>query len=345
MTLDRANPVGPAVACLSSRIAEFSSRLGRRVEVHPRQVIDRSDALSLRPPGLWSPNRSCRLVQAADGWIAVNLARASDVDLIPAWLGRAAGRPPWEVVRRGARGRPWRRLVDEARVLGLPVAGVGEVRADGLAAPILRMAAGAPRRGRLQVIDLTSLWAGPLCGALLAAAGAAVTRIESVARADPMRTGAPGFYARLNGGKAFQSLDFAEPAQLERLADLIGQADVVITSARPRAFAQLGIAPEAMFARNPGLTWVAISGYGWVGADADRVAFGDDAAAAGGLVRWTADGAPRFVGDALADPLAGLAAAAGAMAAVLAGGGALVDAAMARTAAGAAALAARTGAR
>jgi crotonobetainyl-CoA:carnitine CoA-transferase CaiB-like acyl-CoA transferase len=67
------------------------------------------------------------------------------------------------------------------------------------------------------------------------------------------------------------------------------------------------------------------------------VAFGDDAAAAGGLVRWTAAGEPEFLGDALADPLTGLAAAAGALQALAEGGGVIVDAALARTAAGAAA--------
>jgi hypothetical protein len=46
---------------------------------------------------------------------------------------------------------------------------------------------------------------------------------------------------------------------------------------------------------------------------------------------------PTFVGDALADPLTGLAAAEGGLRALLAGGGVLVDAAMARCAAGAAA--------
>ena len=51
---------------------------------------------------------------------------------------------------------------------------------------------------------------------------------------------------------------------------------------------------------------------------------------------WTARGAPRFLGDALADPLTGLSAAAGALGALLEGGGVIVDAALARTAAAAA---------
>ena len=47
---------------------------------------------------------------------------------------------------------------------------------------------------------------------------------------------------------------------------------------------------------------------------------------------------PRFLGDALADPLTGLAAAAGTLRALEQGGGLIVDAALARAAAGAAAL-------
>ena len=91
------------------------------------------------------------------------------------------------------------------------------------------------------------------------------------------------------------------------------------------------------FQANPALTWVAITGYGWTGAAASRVAFGDDAAAAGGLVRWTKSGAPRFLGDALADPVTGLAAAIGALKGLASGGGVLVDVSLAGSAACAAA--------
>jgi crotonobetainyl-CoA:carnitine CoA-transferase CaiB-like acyl-CoA transferase len=66
------------------------------------------------------------------------------------------------------------------------------------------------------------------------------------------------------------------------------------------------------------------------------VGFGDDTAAAGGLVRWTSGG-PRFLGDALADPVTGLAAAVGTLRALEQGGGLLVDVALARSAAGTAA--------
>ena len=73
---------------------------------------------------------------------------------------------------------------------------------------------------------------------------------------------------------------------------------------------------------------MAITAHGFTGPGALRVGFGDDCAAAGGLVDWQGD-EPRFRGDALADPLTGLEAAL----AVLAGRTGLIDMAMARIAA------------
>jgi len=328
--------VAGALADLAREIAALSERVGQRVEVDVGAVADRSDAISLAAPGVWSPNRSCRMVKAADGWIAVNLPRESDLLAVPAWIGCGLEADPWTAVVRLARSRCWRDLVAQARLLGLPVCGVGEVSTGSPAAALRRMSSGRPaaRTGPPRVLDLSSLWAGPLCGSILAAAGCQVTKLESRSRPDVMRTAAPAFYRRLNGAKAAADLDLTAAGDVRRLGDLIAGADVVITSARPRAFEQFGTPPEAAFSANPGLVWVAISGYGWIGEGSDRVAFGDDAAAAGGLVRWTLQGRPRFLGDALADPLTGLAAAAGALQALSLGGGVLVDAAMARTSAG-----------
>ena len=79
----------------------------------------------------------------------------------------------------------------------------------------------------------------------------------------------------------------------------------------------------------PGRVWISVTGYGRDDPD-QRVAFGDDAAVAGGLVAWGPDGSPVFCGDAIADPLTGLFAGATALAALAASGGFLVDVAMAR---------------
>ena len=74
--------------------------------------------------------------------------------------------------------------------------------------------------------------------------------------------------------------------------------------------------------------WVSITGAGRDGAAADRVSFGDDAAVAGGLVAGD-DHGPMSLRDAMADPVAGLLAAAGALAALSAPGAWLLDVALA----------------
>ena len=336
------SPIAPALAQLSAEVARLTAELGRRVDVPALGATDRRGQLKLHAPGRLSANRACRLVRAADGWIAVNLARDEDRELIPAWLGCDPDDEPWGALDRAARRRGAPDLIEGAILLGLPAGRVGEASADRLAPPTLRL--GAPGRAAQappRVVDLSALWAGPLCGAVLAAMGAEVTKVESLGRPDPTRTSMPDFFRRLNGRKAALSLDFASAADRARLRDAILAADVVITSARPRAFAGLGLGPTDVFAANPSLVWVAITGYGWTGGAGERVGFGDDTAAAGGLVRWTARREPRFAGDALSDPVTGLAAALGALRGLAAGGGVLVDAAMAKSAAAAAALARR----
>jgi len=335
------SPIGPALAALSDDIARLTAPLGRRVDVAALGATDRRGQLQLHAPGRFSANRACGLVRAADGWIAINLARDEDRELVPAWLRCDPTPDPWAAIRKHARRRTAADLIADAILLGLPAGQVGEVTGDRLAPPRLRMAARSAnqRLGAPCVIDLSALWAGPLCGAVLAEMGASVTKIESVTRPDPTRASTPEFSRRLNGRKAELSLDFASAEGRARLQEAFAAADMVITSARPRAFAGLGLQPETVFAATPSLVWVAITGYGWTGAAGERVGFGDDTAAAGGLVRWTPAGEPRFQGDALSDPVTGLAAALGALHALEDGGGVLVDAAMARSAAAAATLA------
>ncbi|MEW5687166.1 MAG: CoA transferase [Pseudomonadota bacterium] len=327
------NPAQAAIARLRVEIADRSARFGTPIDVAALGVTDRNGELPLEAPGSFvSPNGACRLFRAADGWMALNLARPEDAALVPAWLERDVGEA-WTLVDRHAGERSCAELVARAELLGLPAARLGE--ADPAAAPILPVAGAARRtsRSRLKVVDLSALWAGPLCGAILAAIGAEVLRVESRRRPDPSRDSTPAFFHRLNGAKTALTLDLSAAADRTRLTDLIRGADMVITSARRRGLASLGLDPGALVRAVPGLVWVAISGYGWTGPD--RAAFGDDAAAAGGLVQWTG-GAPGFLGDAMADPITGLAAAASALVALQAGGGVIVDAGMAPAAAWAA---------
>lgn len=183
----------------------------------------------------------------------------------------------------------------------------------------------APRALRgVRVVDLSALWAGPLCGRLLAQAGAQVLKIESAGR--PERPAQPAFYAALNACKRRRVLNFGSAQGRAALHRAIGEADVVIESTRPRALAQLGVDAERWIAARPGRTWCSITGYGRAAPQCNWVALGDDAAAAAGLC-WCLPPAeaPLFVADAAADPLCGVHAALAICAALRRGGGELLD--------------------
>jgi hypothetical protein len=174
------------------------------------------------------------------------------------------------------------------------------------------------------VIDFSALWAGPLCANLLGLAGARVVKVETPDRPDGARRGAANFYRLLHAGHRSVVVNPATQEGRAVLAGLVRAADIVIEASRPRALRGFGLDAEAAVAA--GTTWVSITA---AGRASNRVGFGDDVAAGAGLVAWTAEGTPVFVGDAIADPLTGLIAAALAMAAPPGAGGMLWDVAMA----------------
>lgn len=323
---------------LSAEVARLSETAGRRVNAMTMGVLDRSPFMRLGPAGRSiSPNGSCRMLRAADGgWLALNLARPEDVDLLPAWLEDDVPTDvPWPQVEALAARREAADLLARTVLLGLPAARVGEAEPLGGSPPTYRHApATTSRSGQPKVVDLSALWAGPLCGAIFAGMGAEVVRIAT--RHDPTEDTTPELFRRLNGGKTTQRLDPGSAADRTELLRQVRSADVVITSARPRAFPGLGLELEDVFTGREGLVWIAITAHGWTGDAAHRVGFGDDTAAAGGLVAIDSTGAPVFLGDALADPITGLMAAAAGLRAVQQGGGVLVDVAMSRCAATAA---------
>ncbi len=313
-----------AVADTLDRLSKAASAMGRTLTLSPDDILLREPLHGFGAPGLWSTNRTCRLVKTRDGWIAVNLAREEDRDSVPAWTGCALDADPWDVVVEYARTQTAQELLACAIALHLPVAIAGEAKP---AEPPIWT--GALRRTRRpKALDLSALWAGPLCGGLLAKAGLDVTRIDNTTRPDPTARVAPRFDAWLNGDKHRCEMALDDP----RLTDLIADADVLITSGRPHALARKGLSEARLATLHPGLIWVAVTAHGWRGDDALRVGFGDDAAAAGGLLAGTRE-APMFMGDALADPLTGLEAATGVIEALIEGKCGLIDAALAPTAA------------
>jgi crotonobetainyl-CoA:carnitine CoA-transferase CaiB-like acyl-CoA transferase len=228
-----------------------------------------------------------------------------------------------------ARSATGRRFTDHVQRFGVPAAALPAVRPD-VAVPWSVTTIASPRSGlRLDgavVVDLSSLWAGPLCAQLLGRAGATVIKVESTRRPDGARMGDSAFFDWLHAGHQSVAVDFTTAAGRAALADLVRAADVVIEASRPRALANLGLAPEALDHR-AGKVWLSITGYGR--REPARVAFGDDAAVSGGLV----SAGPVFCGDAIADPLTGLHAALTAAESISRGGGELIELSMAAVAA------------
>ncbi|MFV2173115.1 CoA transferase [Actinomadura sp. LOL_011] len=290
----------------------------------PRLLAERAAFTGHRRGGPVSAGGSCRLLPTADGWAAVSCARPDDPALLGAMIGAETGADPWPGVAAWLRVHTGDELAERAELLGVAAGPVGRTRRPRVPAPL----SPRPVEGLL-VVDFSALWAGPLCAHLLGLAGARVVKVETPSRPDGARRVSPDFYRLLHAGHRSVVLDPGTAPGRDAMAALVDAADIVVEASRPRALARFGLDADAAVAA--GTTWVSITAYG---RDTDRVGFGDDVAAASGLVCREPDGTPLFCGDAIADPLTGLTAAALAASAPPGGGGVLWDVAMSDVVAG-----------
>lgn len=281
---------------------------------------ERAAIAGLTRAGTVSPGGAFRTLPTVDGWLGLSLARPDDLDLVSA-LVEATVDEPWAAVASWARGITAHDAVNRAWLLGLPASAWPVGRAT---RPAVRITSGARRRvpEHPLVIDLTSLWAGPLCAHLLGLTGCQVVKVESSRRLDGARRGHLAFYDLLHASHDSVVLDFTDPAGQSQLAELLHRADLVLEASRPRALAALGVEAEAYVA--DGVSWLSITARG---RDSDTVGFGDDVAVGAGLA--VVDGADLLpLGDALADPLAGVASAAAAADALSSDHSRLIDVSM-----------------
>lgn len=362
---DRHPDAGPArialaMDALAADIAATTAVIGAQVEVDGAALLgERAAIAGLQRQGATSCGGATRLLRAADGTtVALSLARDDDRDLLPALsalLGQdsastGTGDEVWADVAACAARVDGAAFVRAAAELGLAVALAGEVSA---ANRLVRWAPHGPaaRSGAAPiVVDLSSLWAGPLCANVLGLAGARVVKVESTRRPDGARSGPASFFDLLHGGHESVAIDFTSAGGRAALRRLVHGAAVVIEASRPRALAGLGVGYEDLAAAGWRGTWLSITGHGRNGAAADRVAFGDDAAVAGGLLghlraspgagdspirRAPLSDRPAgwFVADAVADPATGLLGAAAVLRALCTGQGALIEVSLATTAA------------
>ena len=313
-----------AIRGLLEAVAVSTGRVGWPVRPGVAEV------LAIRPrhrgsdlTGRVSHRGASRLLRCEAGWLAVTLIRAADRELLPAALQReTVDGDAWRSLEEAASVADAVDLAARLQLMGIPASALGW----GANVPPAEVSEiGQPRElSGLKVINLGSLWAAPLCSAILMHAGAEVTKIESLSRPDRGRDDPD--LGKLSRGHSLVTLDFDSGSGRARLAEILDEADIVIEASRRRARESLDLNPARWLSARLGRVWVALTGYG--SAAPDRVAFGDDAAIGGGLFARDVHGDPVFVGDAIADPLTGLAAAAATAIAIAEGGARLVEIAM-----------------
>jgi crotonobetainyl-CoA:carnitine CoA-transferase CaiB-like acyl-CoA transferase len=166
----------------------------------------------------------------------------------------------------------------------------------------------------VRILDLTSVFMGPLATVCMADLGAEVIKVESP-DGDMVRPVGPGgedglgaIFQHLNRNKRSVVLDLKSEEGLSALLALIPEADVLVYNIRPAAMTRLGLGWERLHALNPRLIFAGVFGYSQRGTYAAEPAFDDLIQAASGLahiVGQTRGGEPAYVPVTVADRAVG----------------------------------------
>ncbi len=178
----------------------------------------------------------------------------------------------------------------------------------------------------MKVLELAQIMAGPTCGMLLADMGAEVIKVEKLPGGDDSRSyqeprvnGVSAPFMILNRNKQGLALNLKKPEGKEILLRLVDDADVLTENYRKGTLARLGLGYDVLSARNPGLIYCAVSGYGRDGPYAEKAGFDLIAQGFSGLMSITGEPGrpPVKTGNSIADINAGILAALGIAAAYI----------------------------
>lgn len=169
--------------------------------------------------------------------------------------------------------------------------------------------------GGLRVLDLATLFAGPLAATLLGDFGAEVVKVEHPGKPDPSRGHGPskdgvGLWWKLLGrNKRTITLDLSKPGGRDTLLRLAADADVIVENFRPGTLEKWDLGWEELSAVNPRLILARVTAFGQFGPYARRPGFGTLAEAMSGFAAITGepDAPPTLPPFGLADSIAGLA--------------------------------------
>jgi crotonobetainyl-CoA:carnitine CoA-transferase CaiB-like acyl-CoA transferase len=160
---------------------------------------------------------------------------------------------------------------------------------------------------------------------ILADLGADVVKVENPSGGDDTRQWAPpyqgdqsAYFLSINRNKRGIAVDLKSEGGRDIAQRLAEQADILVENFRPGAAARLGLGYPELSARNPGLIYASISGFGQTGPDAQLPGYDAIAQALGGVVSVTGEpeGPPVRVGAPVADLGAAMWAAIGVLAAL-----------------------------
>lgn len=119
----------------------------------------------------------------------------------------------------------------------------------------------------VRVVELAGIGPGPFAAMLLADLGADVVRVDRPAGSG---LGIDPAYDLTNRNKRSVLVDLKAEGGPDRVLDLVERADILIEGYRPGVAERLGVGPDACLARNPGLVYGRMTGWGQDGPLAER---------------------------------------------------------------------------
>lgn len=176
----------------------------------------------------------------------------------------------------------------------------------------------------VRVLEITSTWAGPMSGAVLADLGADVIKVEiptgDVARFLMMIPGTDVsvMHATVNRNKRSLAMDMTADEGRELLLELSATSDILIENFRSGTLNRHGLGYEHVRVVKPDIVYVSITGWGQFGPDHEAAGYDPLAQATSGYMTVNGDATspPTKSGSYLADDLGGLHGAIGAIAAL-----------------------------
>lgn len=166
----------------------------------------------------------------------------------------------------------------------------------------------------LRVLDVATLFAGPLAATMLADFGAHVIKVEHP-KGDPVRKhghskdGVNLWWKLLGRNKRCVTLNMSQAEGQQMMLNLAEQSDVLIENFRPGTLERWNLSPDRLMQANPRLVIARVTGFGQFGPYSKRAGFGTLAESMSGFASITgqADGPPTLPPLALADGIAALA--------------------------------------